>query len=909
MELGHSNADDDAIPDFVQSWHPSVRRPITSPNPAIYHEAIHPRAIFELRETPSSEYFFVVPYSCTHCCSSKQACSRLRPCDRCTKVGKPCTAYPPGYQKLPPPKGTKPRNRASIPSSISGMSRAPSVQSPSEMAAASRADQSITTSSNPPSPKKQKLTHSSSPSPPKKPSKRRGNNKKVDANPPQNVPLKESIDPEASNGDASTSTAPVWTFMRPAKAKRAADSSVAIPAVNAPPHTPRVWANSRAEIASIFPELTKSVTGILWRQFEMPALFLEHPRPDDAWKGQNTLEITLEWGYKCGPELLVCSEPHDIADDKRLSDNNHATQVECESVKHSMPSFTPIKRDYLQFDFSSFAPPIAVGSEALPSNITTASQLSMLAPAPLPDSPPSPVLSPSLVPQPDSPAMSPSAAPKIQPQVPAQKPSEIETLVQCHMHKVPLLVFVSRESGLLPRQLPPEYAYSCLGLFFISDMNADINNTVIAISKTQKCGRVRWRLTLEWAPGGEDGLLEHSNEKPHPWWIDPVDYPVEKDTGSVKIPYRPRDLSEQYFSFLPLDLLADFKPNEFFPRGWYCRECGMLNAQRCFRHQICESSGCKRKMEGGKAKANNNCFICHVDPLQALRELHHLLPIGDPLDDAPSSIGKIDSSWDDRMRTLTYQVNSGARVQHIFTGNQEILQQDATKLLLDIQKDVILSRSDLHSPYFTWSMNLDPAHKYTEDPAGQPEIPMPIFDIHDVLLHYMQAYGEINDANINRILIQAWVTPGSKRGAIFNAKGHAVMILCLGAEVVMNLVPKHGFSEIPIESAEDRMEVDSERILTVIVPDGDGDRNAANQPDPASLTAGESPGSSLLSGIVWDSKAARKWKGTGGKKSKQAPLELSVTLVHGDAVILEGDDFEYQIKRSGTTILLIGSYE
>jgi hypothetical protein len=117
----------------------------------------------------------------------------------------------------------------------------------------------------------------------------------------------------------------------------------------------------------------------------------------------------------------------------------------------------------------------------------------------------------------------------------------------------------------------------------------------------------------------------------------------------------------------------------------------------------------------------------------------------------------------------------------------------------------------------------------------------------------------------------------------------------------MNLVPKRGFTEIPIDSAVDHMEIDSERILSatpldgcsetlataaVVVPD---DRcqtglNAANQPDPASLALG-------------DGKAAGKGKGTGGKKSKQAPLELSVTLVHGDAIILEGDDFEVRASR------------
>lgn len=457
--------------------------------------------------------------------------------------------------------------------------------------------------------------------------------------------------------------------------------------------------------------------------------------------------------------------------------------------------------------------------------------------------------------------------------------------------------------------------YSFYWSRLLISLQADIDNTVITISKTQKCERVRWRLTLEWVPGGEEGLLEKTNEKLHPWWTSPV----EKEARSAKTP---RDLSALYFSFLPLDLLASFKPSEFFPRGWYCRDCGMLNAQRCFRHQICQSSKCKRKLERGKATTNNNALICHIDPLQALRGPHHRLPIRDPLDYAPSSVGKIDSSWDDTMRNLTYQVNSGVRVQHVFTGNQEILQQDATKLLLDIQKDVILSRNDLHSPYFTWSTKLDHKDIDSGDPAGQLEIPGLVFDIQDILLHYMQAYGEVNDANINHIMIQAWTTAGSRRGAIFNAKNHVITIICLGAEVVMNLVPKRGFPEIPIESTEDHMEIDSERILsasqladngcsetlgsaTVIVSnDCRQTLNAANQPqDLASLEA------SGPSSNVGDGKVAGKGKGTGGKKGKQAPLELSVTLVHGDAIILEGDEFEYQIKRSGTTILLIGSYE
>lgn len=918
-----TDADHD-VPDFVRAWHPSVRRPIIPIDPTIYHEAIHPRAIFELRETPASEYVSVVPYSCTHCRSLKQSCSRLLPCDRCTKTERPCDASQPGYQKLPPPKVTKLKKRAltSVSPPLSGVSQTAPAP-PSKMIVASRSSQLITTFSNPRSPKKPKLAHPSSSSTPKTTSKCKGNKNKDYSNPLQNIPLKQPVNPE-TRSDAAVSTAPVWTFVRPPKTKCAIDSC-AVPTVDTlpcTPCTPRVWANSRAEIASIFPELAKSLTGISWRQFQMPALFLEHPHPEHSWREKITLEVVLEWSYRYGPEALVRGDSHDITHDERPSDNSDlaARVEECGSVKDGASSFIPIKSDHLQFNFSSFTAPLAAGSEVLSSDTMVVSQLPMSAPVPVLNSPSPTVLSPSIVPEPDTPAVSSSATPQIQPRIPEQRPSEIETLDQCRMDKTPLLVFVSRESGLLPLQLPPEYACCCLGLFVISDLNADVDNTVITISKTQKCERVRWRLTLEWVPGGEEGLLENINEKSHPWWIDPV----EKEAGSVKTP---RDLSALYFSFLPLDLLAGFKPSEYFPRGWYCRDCGMLNAQRCFRHQICQSSRCKRGLERGKVTTNDNALICHTDPLQALRGPHHCLPIRDPLDYAPSSVGKIDTFWDDMMRNLTYQVNSGVRVQHVFTGNQEILQQDATKLLLDVQKDVILSRSDLHSPYFTWSTKLNHQHICSGDPVGQPEIPRLVFDIQDILLHYMQAYGEVNSTNINHIMIQAWATPGSRRGAVFNAKSHVVTIICLGAEVVMNLVPKRGFAEIPIESAEDRMEIDGERILSasqlvdngcseplasaaVIVPDDcrqtGGDLNAADQPDPASLAVGEASGPSSN---VGDGKAAGKGKGAGGKKSKQAPLELSITLVHGDAIILEGDDFEYQIKRSGTTILLIGSYE
>jgi len=111
------------VPEFVQAWHLSVRRPTTLPPPSTYHECIEPRAIFELREKPSGEYIRVVPHRCTFCSSVSQACSRLPPCNRCSKASRTCIASREGYQVLPPPKVCRPRKRALITESTPAIPR------------------------------------------------------------------------------------------------------------------------------------------------------------------------------------------------------------------------------------------------------------------------------------------------------------------------------------------------------------------------------------------------------------------------------------------------------------------------------------------------------------------------------------------------------------------------------------------------------------------------------------------------------------------------------------------------------------------------------------------------------------------------------------------------------------------
>ncbi|KAH7919449.1 hypothetical protein BV22DRAFT_860635 [Leucogyrophana mollusca] len=369
---------------------------------------------------------------------------------------------------------------------------------------------------------------------------------------------------------------------------------------------------------------------------------------------------------------------------------------------------------------------------------------------------------------------------------PEKKPPEIRVLLDSQAKRIPLLIILSRDCALMPFDLPPEYAYSYLGLFFVSDIRAELADFSETPGTDAIRGRVRWRLTLEWAPGGEKALFTRADDRTRPWWVSKSPDTGSSESDSTLSRYRPRDLNDHYYSFLPLDLLAKFTPSENFPRGWWCRDCGLVNAQRYLRHQICGSSSCKALSDDGKYKGL-------ADSLQALRDPHHTLPLLMPQDSAPPEVPTVVSSWEDSMRTIVYEVNENAAVKHIFTGNQQDPQEEPTQLLQAIQQDVLILRREYSSPYFT---HLTTAAALCDAEAipwfGAPPC---IVQARDLMLHYAHVYGETEEADINEVLTQAWVTAGSKKGRVFRARDSPIMLLSLGAEVTLNLVPKGGFGE------------------------------------------------------------------------------------------------------------------
>ena len=116
-------------------------------------------------------------------------------------------------------------------------------------------------------------------------------------------------------------------------------------------------------------------------------------------------------------------------------------------------------------------------------------------------------------------------------------------------------------------------------------------------------------------------------------------------------------------------------------------------------------------------------------------------------------------------------------------------------------------------------------------------------------------------------------------------------ILCLGADVLLSLVPKGGFSFNKNGIQEYRS--------------GIGRANAVS--DDEDDSADDSVDDYMANPDACDRKAARcgassPRKGTisKGKHSKKYKDRLLVNLVHGDVLMLTGDDFEVSAPRSFT---------
>lgn len=175
-----------------------------------------------------------------------------------------------------------------------------------------------------------------------------------------------------------------------------------------------------------------------------------------------------------------------------------------------------------------------------------------------------------------------------------------------------------------------------------------------------------------------------------------------------------------------------------------------------------------------------------VEPLTNCRSIYqtHSRHIR-PTNDIPSEVVSYCIFWDDGMQSWVHSVRDGVFLRHIFTGNLDHLQEDATALLETIQAEALLCQENLSSecrnclnfclsltcrllqdPYFTHTTRISHLNDESEAkvPTGTPDC---VRTAYYTLCDFVLRYGELEKPQFGEVRIQGWVTSGSRRVWLF----------------------------------------------------------------------------------------------------------------------------------------------
>ncbi|KAK0213399.1 hypothetical protein DFS33DRAFT_122274 [Desarmillaria ectypa] len=295
---------------------------------------------------------------------------------------------------------------------------------------------------------------------------------------------------------------------------------------------------------------------------------------------------------------------------------------------------------------------------------------------------------------------------------------------------------------------------------------------------------------------------------------------------------------------------------------WWCRGCGRVNREDGWKWRRCLSEKCKEQDKQPE-------FLKALS-LDDVRGRNDRMPMVRPHDMA-SVPGIMTTTWEDGTVTYMYPLSSSCLVKHVFTGNYPPLQEDASKIWMGLQgKGVELIRGP-DGPYYTCAFG-----------GNSDDWPGSVTEASEVVGDSAVGYGEFpSGMDIQRVEVLAWFIKGSTKfkahetgavGQVLRAKQNLVGILSLGCEVEVVLHKCRAVAELP----------SLEGLLTLKAEDGTEQVAVDAEPSTA--------------------------KPTSPRKKKVADVgDLSIHMVHGDVLILSGDDFEYNIKRSGSGMLVIAS--
>ncbi|KAG7093960.1 hypothetical protein E1B28_007592 [Marasmius oreades] len=515
--------------------------------------------------------------------------------------------------------------------------------------------------------------------------------------------------------------------------------------------------------------------------------------------------------------------------------------------------------------------------------------------------------------------------------IPSPIPSEIQAVIDLQTNNALILGIASREvfNDKAGTRLADEYGYLYTGLWRVIDTKtASLSQEMLTRSgyvgpDGKFRGRVQWTFTLQWVPGKEEGWDPRITL--YPWW---------HHFRNVESPLSTTDTVSSYASLIcPTLLICNIKDDgrrqdkwsagdgdAGSTRGWYCSDCGKFNRQTYWRRRKCGSTLCRDKL----------VTACSVKSLDHVRERGQQQPIVLPMNTHPRYIDPLIIEWKDGLMTLVYETGLEHSIRHVFTCNVGLLQEEQTSLFEKIQEHLLLRRKPEDSrPYFSYAIAEVPstftlANEFSATVETWDQAHPCITQTRGLLSHTARHYGELKHVlEIKSLLLLTWTVGGRRKAKIpLQAKEQGIILMTLGHETLISLSPKSGLRRVEVNSGTSNTTEDlhappsgsgfactqpTEDLAPIIIkPEPLEQPMDIDAPGLLSFPPEELGGIDRkdfeLIPINCTGCPAERPKNVDQRKDSV----LKFTLVHGDALILFGDDFEYTIERDGVSILLIG---
>ncbi|KAI0343310.1 hypothetical protein BDW22DRAFT_1356923 [Trametopsis cervina] len=474
--------------------------------------------------------------------------------------------------------------------------------------------------------------------------------------------------------------------------------------------------------------------------------------------------------------------------------------------------------------------------------------------------------------------------------MPSELPPEVQHLEECQLYGIPVSIVVNRDSNLLPFSLSKEFGVVYLGFFKLSDSKHTILSSRMEAADGSLTATVRWHYRFEWIPGG-DAIPEGTDQPTRPWWSPNI---VSEEEPTL-------------YSLLPMHLSSDFArfgghhvpmSSEVNNRlGWHCASCGRLNVQRQLCFQQCSSCG-----TGNGLTAVGSMYV---------RDPHRMSPDSRPVDTYPNGVAcDILDAGNDGMRTFVYTVRRNVTIKHLFTCNRSTVQKTANQFFSDVQMQVPLTWQSAKTvlasgPYFTYLAGS--GHEGGAHAVPWDQVPACVSAIRSTMCDLAAREARHAGLQIDQMTMLGWHTSGNRKGPVIPATKTTVTLLCLGADVELSIVPRGGFEAVIRERPTPN---------TVVEDPAPENRDEFQPYDPDDTEEEDVPLSISTKGAVEPKKmnspiaslsVVGSADGSRDKKLKKRPERMFVTLVHGDMLLLSGDEFECSIHRTGMSILAIGS--